>query len=78
MNYAIGAACSMYVAPKSMQLDLKALLQGDDVQKDVLALGVLWIRIHHAVGLSKQDKRGSKGGGSDPYITLCFSKYQKV
>ena len=77
VNYAIGAAASMYVAPKSMSLDLKSMLQGDDITKDVQALGVMWIRIHRAVGLSKQDKRGSKGGGSDPYITLSFSKYQK-
>ena len=77
VNYAIGAAASMYVAPKSLSLDLKAMLQGDDIQKDVLALGVMWIRIHRAVGLSKQDRRGSKHGGSDPYITLSFSKYGK-
>lgn len=77
VNYAIGAAASMYVAPKSMSIDVGAILQGDDVQKDVLALGVMWIRIHRATGLSKQDKRGSKHGGSDPYITLSFSKYGK-
>lgn len=77
VNYAIGAAASMYVAPKSMMIDLRSILQGDDITKDVAALGVLWIRIHRAVGLSKQDKRGSKHGGSDPYITLSFSKYGK-
>lgn len=77
VNYAIGAASSMYVAPKSMSLDMRAMLQGDDITKDVQALGVMWIRIHRAVGLSKQDKRGSKWGGSDPYITLSFSKYGK-
>ncbi|KAI9844546.1 MAG: hypothetical protein M1837_005505 [Sclerophora amabilis] len=77
VNYAIGAAANMYVAPKSMSLDLGKMLSGDDVQKEVEALGVLWIRIHKAVGLSKQDKRGSKHGGSDPYITLSFSKYGK-
>lgn len=77
VNYAIGAAASMYVAPKHMAMDMRAMLQGDDITKDVQALGVLWIRIHRAVGLSKQDKRGSKGGGSDPYITLTFSKYGK-
>ena len=77
VNYAIGAAASMYVAPKSMSLDLAAMLQGDDIEKDVHALGIMWVRIHRAVGLSKQDKRGSKGGGSDPYVTLSFSKYQK-
>lgn len=77
VNYAISAAASMYVAPKSMSIDMRAILQGDDIQKDVQALGVMWIRIHRAVGLSKQDKRGSKHGGSDPYITLTFSKYGK-
>lgn len=77
VNYAIGAAASMYVAPKSMSLDLGAMLSGDDVQKDVQALGVMWIRIHKAMGLSKQDRRGSKHGGSDPYINLSFSKYGK-
>lgn len=77
VNYAIGAASSMYVAPKSMSMDMRAMLQGDDITKDVQALGVLWIRIHRAVGLSKQDARGSKWGGSDPYITLTFSKYGK-
>lgn len=77
VNYAIGAAASMYVAPKSMSIDMRAILQGDDIQKDVQALGVMWIRIHRAVGLSKQDKTGSKHGGSDPYITLTFSKYGK-
>lgn len=77
VNYAIGAAASMYVAPKSMSMDMRAMLQGDDITKDVQAMGVMWIRIHKAVGLSKQDKRGSKWGGSDPYITLTFSKYGK-
>src|ERR1700761_2479257 len=77
VNYAIGAAASLYVAPKSMQLDLKSMLQGDDVTKDTQAMGVMWIRIHRAAGLSKQDRRGSKYGGSDPYINLSFSKYGK-
>jgi len=77
VNYAIGAAANEYVAPKSMTLDMGKMLQGDDIQKDVLALGVLWIRIHKATGLSKQDRSGSEGGGSDPYITVSFSKYGK-
>lgn len=68
---------TVYVAPKSMSLDMRAMLQGDSIQKDSEALGVMWIRIHRAVGLSKQDRRGSEHGGSDPYITLAFSKYGK-
>ena len=77
VNYAVAAAASLYVAPKSMQLDLKAMLQGDDITKDTQAIGIMWVRIHRAVGLSKQDRRGSEGGGSDPYINLSFSKYGK-
>jgi Ca2+-dependent lipid-binding protein len=69
----LGAAANEYIAPKSMTLDMGKLLQGDDIQKDVEALGVLWIRIHKATGLSKQDRRGKEGGGSDPYITVSFS-----
>jgi len=60
-----------------MSIDMRAILQGDSVQKDTEALGVMWIRIHRAIGLSKQDRRGSTHGGSDPYITLAFSKYGK-
>ncbi|KAI9155381.1 hypothetical protein HJFPF1_07963 [Paramyrothecium foliicola] len=77
VNWAIGAAASMYVAPKSMTLDIRKMLQGDDIKKETLALGVVFIRIHKATGLSKQDRRGSKGGGSDPYITVTWSKFSK-
>ncbi|QQK45802.1 C2 membrane targeting protein [Penicillium digitatum] len=77
VNSAISTACGMFAAPKSMTMDLGMMLTGDDIHKDTLALGVMWIRIHRAVGLSKQDARGSEGGGSDPYINLSFSKYGK-
>ncbi|KAJ5202699.1 hypothetical protein N7449_004778 [Penicillium cf. viridicatum] len=77
VNSAISTACGMFAAPKSMTMDLGMMLTGDDIHKDTLALGVMWIRIHRAVGLSKQDTRGSDGGGSDPYINLSFSKYGK-
>lgn len=77
VNWAIKAAASMYVAPKSMTLDLGKMLQGDDIQKETNSLGIIFIRIHKAVGLSKQDRRGSDGGGSDPYITVSFSKFGK-
>ncbi|KAK3989853.1 hypothetical protein QBC44DRAFT_79014 [Cladorrhinum sp. PSN332] len=77
VNWAIATAANMYVAPKSMTLDVGKMLQGDDVKKETNALGVLFIRIHRAVGLSKQDRRGSDGGGSDPYICVAFSKFGK-
>lgn len=77
VNWAIKTAASMYVAPKSMTIDLSKILAGDDVEKKINALGVLFIRIHKATGLSKQDRRGSVGGGSDPYITVSYSKFGK-
>ncbi|KND92783.1 hypothetical protein TOPH_02686 [Tolypocladium ophioglossoides CBS 100239] len=77
VNWAIGAAASMYVAPKSITIDMSKMLQGDDIKKETMALGVMFIRIHKATGLSKQDQRGSKGGGSDPYITISWSKFSK-
>ncbi|CAK7567009.1 MAG: hypothetical protein SEPTF4163_004966 [Sporothrix epigloea] len=77
VNWAIAAAANMYVAPKSMTLDLGKMLQGDGIQKETNALGVLYIRINKATDLSKQDTRGSKGGGSDPYICVAFSKFGK-
>ncbi|KAK1138827.1 hypothetical protein N8T08_001744 [Aspergillus melleus] len=77
VNYAIGTACSLFAAPKSLTMDLSMMLKGDDILKETQALGIMWVRIHRAVGLSKQDRRGSYGGGSDPYINLSFSKYGK-
>jgi hypothetical protein len=77
VNYAIGTACGLFAAPKSMTMDLSMLAKGDDIVKETEALGIMWVRIHRAIGLSKQDKRGSQGGGSDPYINLSFSKYGK-
>ncbi|KAM0323042.1 hypothetical protein ACHAQA_009141 [Verticillium albo-atrum] len=77
VNWAIGAAASMYVAPKSMTLDMSKMIQGDDIKKETQALGILFVRIHRATGLSKQDRRGSEGGGSDPYITIAWSKFGK-
>lgn len=77
VNWAIAAAAGMYVAPKSLTLDIGKMLQGDDIQKETQALGVLFVRIHKATGLSKQDRRGSEGGGSDPYICVAFSKFGK-
>lgn len=77
VNWAIATAAGMYVAPKSLTLDIGKMLQGDSIQKETQALGVLFVRIHKATGLSKQDRRGSNGGGSDPYICVSFSKFGK-
>ncbi|PHH73567.1 hypothetical protein CDD80_3731 [Ophiocordyceps camponoti-rufipedis] len=77
VNWAIRTAAAMYVAPKSLTLDMSKMLSGDDIKKETQALGVIFIRIHKATGLSKQDHTGSRGGGSDPYITVSWSKFSK-
>ena len=59
----VAAAANEYVAPKSMTLNMAEMLMGDGVKKDTLAVGVFVITLHHATGLSAQDKNGK----SDPY-----------
>lgn len=73
VNASIATAANEYVAPKSMSLEIGKMLMGDDVKKDTEAVGLLWVNIEKAIGLSKQDRNGS----SDSYITLAFSKYGK-
>lgn len=77
VNYAVRTASSLFAAPKSMTMDMNMMLKGDEIHKETEAIGIMWVRIYRAIGLSKQDSRGSKGGGSDPYINLSFSKYGK-
>ncbi|KAL2886233.1 Meiotically up-regulated protein 190 [Ceratocystis lukuohia] len=77
VNWAIKTAASMYVAPKSLTLDIASMLSGDDIVRDTTAIGVIYIRIRRGIDLSKQDHRGSPGGGSDPYVTVSWSKFSK-
>lgn len=67
----IAAACNMYVAPKSMTMNMTEILAGDGVKKDTDALGVLMVNIHYGRNLSSQDLNGK----SDPYTVLSFAKF---
>ncbi|KAK6532548.1 hypothetical protein TWF281_006733 [Arthrobotrys megalospora] len=85
----VDAAMSEYVAPKSLTLDLKKSLIGDDFKTDVSGKGVLVVRIISAEGFKNGD--GTKSStealgkviglsgqtGSDPYVSLSWSKYGK-
>ena len=84
VNNSIAAVANEYVAPKSMSIDVGKMLVGDDIKKgspiltfvdllDTDAVGLLYVKIHKATGLSAQDRSGS----SDAYVTLAFSKYGK-
>lgn len=74
VDSSIKTVASEYVAPKSMTLDLRKMLEADDVKKETEALGVVMVRVKQADGLSRQDR---SGGGADAYVTLGWSKFGK-
>lgn len=74
VDSSVKTVASEYVAPKSMTLDLRKMLEGDDVKKETETLGVVMVRVKRADGLSRQDRRG---GGADSYVTLGWSKFGK-
>ena len=55
-----------------MTINLAEILAGTGAL-DTRALGVFVITIHHAIGLSAQDRNGK----SDPYIVLAYAKFGK-
>lgn len=70
----INGAAAQFVQPKSMSLDMTVYVGGSDQKEDTDAIGVLFVKIHRARSLAKQDSRGA---GADPYLTIAFSKYEK-
>lgn len=75
----IDAALAEYVAPKSLTLDLKDMLVGDDFKKDTDARGIMVVRI-----LQGRDfKAGDPGigplskGSSDSYVAVGWAKFGK-
>ena len=75
----IDAALAEYVAPKSLTLDLKDMLVGDDFKKDTNSRGVLMITIKRASGFKEGDGGigGLKKGSSDPYVSVGWAKFGK-
>ncbi|KAF2134147.1 meiotically up-regulated gene 190 protein [Dothidotthia symphoricarpi CBS 119687] len=75
----IDAALAEYVAPKSLTLDLKDMMMGDDFKKDTLAQGVFVVRIKHAYDFKEGD--ASFGplikGSADPYVSVAWAKFGK-
>ncbi len=75
---AIDAALAEYVAPKSLTLNLKDMLVGEDYKKDTTSRGVVWIRIKKASGFKQGDGGfGPKKGSSDSYVTVSWGKFGK-
>ncbi|PMD28689.1 C2 domain protein [Hyaloscypha hepaticicola] len=73
VNSSIAAALDIYVAPKSLIMDMSKILQGDAVKKETDSMGLIYIKLKRAEGISAQDKSGK----SDPFITLAFSEFGK-
>jgi hypothetical protein len=72
------AALAEYVAPKSLTLDLKDMLMGDDFKKDTIAQGVIVVRIKNAFDFKEGDfKIGPIGGSADPYVSVGWAKFGK-
>ncbi|RYO80779.1 hypothetical protein DL762_007471 [Monosporascus cannonballus] len=75
---AIDAALAEYVAPKSLTLNLKDMLVGEDYKKDTTACGVLWIYIKKAEGFKQGDSGiGPMNGSSDAYVSVSWGKFGK-
>jgi Ca2+-dependent lipid-binding protein len=69
---------AQYVAPKSLTLDLKDMLMGDDFKKDTTARGVFMVTIKCAFDFKEGDGGiGPKKGSADPYVTVGWAKFGK-
>ncbi|KAL8826896.1 MAG: hypothetical protein Q9191_003519, partial [Dirinaria sp. TL-2023a] len=75
---AVDAALAEYVAPKSLTLDVKDMLMGDDFKKDTSTRGVLVVRIVKGEGFKEGDPGiVGKRGSSDAYVTTGWGKFGK-
>ncbi|KAJ4400346.1 hypothetical protein N0V85_005780, partial [Neurospora sp. IMI 360204] len=75
---AVDAALAEYVAPKSLTLDLKDMLVGDDFKKDTITRGVVAVYIKKARGFKCGDGGfGPIEGSSDSYVTVSWGKVGK-
>ena len=75
----IDAALAEYVAPKSLTLDLKDMLVGDDFKKDTHTRGVIVVTIKRGRNFKAGDPGlGSlRKGSSDAYVAVGWAKFGK-
>ncbi|RGP74838.1 hypothetical protein FLONG3_5950 [Fusarium longipes] len=76
----VDAAMAEYVAPKSLTLDLKDMLAGDDFKKDTNAVGLLVVNIKRGYDFKMGDSGIPliKEGSSDAYVSVGWAKFGKV
>ncbi|KAG5922470.1 hypothetical protein E4U42_005453 [Claviceps africana] len=77
---AVDAAVAEYVAPKSLTLDLKDMLAGDDFKKDTVSTGVIMVHIDRGYDFKMGDSAIPliRDGSSDPYVSVGWAKFGKV
>lgn len=77
---AVDAAVAEYVAPKSLTLDLKDMLAGDDFKKDTVSTGVIMVHIERGYEFKMADTAIPliRDGSSDPYVSVGWAKFGKV
>ncbi|KAI4266974.1 MAG: hypothetical protein LQ337_008589 [Flavoplaca oasis] len=75
----IDAALAEYVAPKSLSLDLKDMLVGDDFKKNTSASGVLVVTVIGATDFKEGDRSLGllRRGSSDAYVAVGWGKFGK-
>jgi len=75
----IDAALAEYVAPKSLTLDLKDMLVGDDFKKDTNTRGVVIVTIKRGLDFKAGDPGLGplKKGSSDAYVAVGWAKFGK-
>lgn len=80
LQRSIDAAVGEYVAPRSLNLDLKTLLMGRE-KMDTEAVGILFIRVRSATGFKQGDGtnvfKGPEAKYGDPYVTIAWGKWGK-
>lgn len=74
VNSSIKAMAREFCAPKSTTMDLSKMLIGDDIKKELSAIGVLIVHIDRAQGVRAAD---TLTGKSDCYVTLSYAKFAK-
>lgn len=75
----VDAAMAEYVAPRSLSLDLKRMIVGEDFKMDTVATGILVVTIKRAWGFVGDDSAtgGLMKKSIDPYVAVGWAKYNK-
>lgn len=75
----VDAALAEYVAPRSLTIDLKDMIVGDDFKKDTRSRGVIMVEIKSAKGFKESDASltSLRRGSSDPYVAVGWAKFGK-